>query len=261
VELLALLDGARSELAFVLWYFFTSKYSMTKLDEKRKAIEEFFAYLDSLETSWEKNEHLKEAAIRLSLDPDILITDYRSVASGKKPVRKMDNENKAPKIEETSRLEKEILALLLRFPGFWKKEALLEELSLTHKEIYLLFTFFRDRLRAGEFWKWDELSQVISLLPDELGGLLSGIILEMDEVFLNNTQDGEPEADLENRHYSKLESLVFLHKRERLVVLINKKQKELASAETLEENVDQLSEELTELFAKKHKIDIFLASK
>lgn len=263
IEIMALLDSAKSETAFVLWYFFSFKFNISNIGEKRVAMDEFFAFLDTLEQEWERQDYFSEAAKALKTDVRILSEGYKNYKKGVKTAKR-PQEGVIPQVVKVPRIEKEILALLLRFPAFWQKGVLLDELKLAHQKVYLLFSFFRDRLKAGEFWSWDELSKVVAKLPEELSGLLSEIIIEMDEVFKLESEGINAElteAEQEERFLKKLESLIFMHKRDRLEKEIKIRRQALSAAETMEEDVEQLTSELADLIAAKGKVDIFLSER
>jgi DNA primase len=261
VDILTLLDTAKSEQAFVLWYFFNHKYSLNSITEKRTAIEKFFEYIDDLAQEWEKEDYLKSASKVVGAEFESLKNDFKKFAKtgNVRPIYKEEvlvNDKVRP-------IEKEILSLLLKFPGFWQKEELIEQMQWkrTHKNIFLLYTFFRDRLKAGEFWQWDELNQAMNFLPRELTNLLSEILLEMDKVFSEwEKTRNDDEVGMESFFYKKLQSFIFLHKRDKLVHDINAMQKVLVSAENLQnEDIEEIAEELDKLNSEKTKIEKFLS--
>lgn len=280
-ELLTLLDSARSEVAFILWYFFSFKYNVTVLEEKREAMAGFFEYLTGLEQHWERIDYLGEAASVLQVDKKVLEADFRRALQEKGSTPRYERPPAALEEEERpqkpSPLEMETLGLLLRYPAFWQKKVLLEELELTHKTIYLLFTFFRDRLRAGEFWSWERLSEVMSLLPPELSSALAEIIMRMDGVMENDQESAEggalPEgfgaqnleaeqSQKEEAYSQKLERLIFLHKKERINEKIEILQQRLSVSESLgEDDADELTQEITHSLAERRKIDEFLTKR
>lgn len=262
VDLLALLDTARSEMAFVLWYYFNYKYKISHITEKRTAIENFFEYTGSLSQEWEKDEYIKSAAKVLNIEEQSLKSDYKKYI--KTGHIRQEYAEKQTSREKTPRLEKEILSVLLRFPSFWEKEELLNEMQWTHKNIYLLFSFFRDRLKAGEFWKWTELNHAMTVLPEDLGNLLAEIMIEMEEVFekWQKIQSDDSPEGFEKFFLGKLESLVFLHKKDRVNEEIKEMQARLISAEHMQnEDSDSLMHELQDLINQKSKIDDFLTSR
>jgi|GEM_PF-283220 len=264
VDILTLLDTAKPELAFVLWYFFSHRYSLNSITEKRTAIEKFFEYATGLEQEWEKEDYLKSAAKVIGIDLDALKNDYRNyLKTGSfKPLYQKEEEISVK--EKVPRIEKEVLSLLLKFPGFWQKEDLIDQMQWhrAHKNIFLLYTFFRDRLKAGEFWQWNELNQAVNLLPQELRNLLTEILIEMEEVFTEweNTRKDD-EIALEAFFYRKLQNLIFLHKKQKLVHDIAVMQKTLVSAENLQnDDLDQITEELDKMLSEKSKIEKYLAT-
>jgi len=259
IELLSYIDNAVSELNFILWYFLKHKYNIQKMEEKRSAIKEFFQFASQLKEEWEREDYIKELASIIDTSPILLGKDFKRFLQGHAPVNEESSINESPvQKKDLSRLEKEILALLLRFPAFWEKESLLSEINWVEKEFYLLYIFFRDRLKGGEFWKWKELNSAMIHLPEELGSVLSTIIMELDPVFQNDTG----EENLIQEEYSRrLEKLVMLHKRNKIEQNILKKQKELSTAEKLTgENIEDIAEELNHLILDKIKIDHFLQS-
>lgn len=263
VDLLTLLDTARPELAFVLWYFFSHKFSLNSITEKRTAIEKFFEHTNNLEQDWEKEDYIKSASLVLHIDPEALKSDFRKFGKTGS-LRPVYLKEETPVNEKVPGIEKEILSLLLKFPGFWQKEDLLAEMlwSRSHKNIFLLYTFFRDRLKAGEFWQWTELNQAINFLPQDLKNLLTEILIEMEDIFSEwEKSRKDDEIGMEKYFFRKLQSLIFLHKKDKLTHDINSLQKTLVSAEHLQdENLDEIVEEIDKLISEKSKIDKFLST-
>jgi DNA primase len=255
MDILTLLDTAKSEKSFTLWYFFSHKFNIQTMPGKRSAIESFFEFLLKLEKDWEKEEFINEASAILNIDSNSLKNDFRKFSKTgfvyeEKPV-KQENIEKIPGIE------KEILALLLKYPSFWQRQDLLDELHWTHKSIYLLFIFFRDRLKAGEFWKWDELNQAINILPEELSNILTEIMMEMEEVFINweTSQKNNP-SEAESFFSRKLEHLIYLHKKNKINILLARLQKELEYSEKMQDdNTENLIVEIESALKEKSKIE------
>ena len=262
VDILTLLDTAKSEQAFVLWYFFSHKYSISSITEKRTAIEKFFEYAGTLDQEWEKEDYLKSASKVIGAEYESLKNDYKKFI--KNGTTRTLHKEEVKVNEKVPPIEKEILSLLLKFPGFWQKEELIEQMqwARTHKNIFLLYTFFRDRLKAGEFWQWDELNQAMNLLPQDLTNLLSEILLEMDKIYSEwETMRNNDEIGMESFFYKKLQNFIFLHKRDKLIDDINSTQKELVSAENLQsEEQNQIAEELDKLNHEKSKIEKYLST-
>ena len=263
VELLTILDTAKNEIPFTLWYFFSFKYKIQAIAEKRKAIEAFFAYIRKFSQEWEKKEYIKHSAVLLDVEPPVLWKDFLA-AAGPQPRLSFREETEEVVEErpEASRVEKEILALLLRHPTFWQDTVLLDELDWSSKQIYLLFIFFRDRLRGGEFWQWQELNHVMNLLPDDLSALLSEILIQMDSIFENPDRlSKDDEAESESDYSKKLRRLVMLHKKNRLHRDIEKQKLELKKEEAQNsEYVEEVAERLSDLIAEQTKVQQFLDS-
>jgi len=262
VDILTLLDTAKSELPFTLWYFFNHKYNIASITDKRAAIENYFEYIGNLPQEWEKEDYIKSASKVIGTDHESLKNDYRKFlkTGSVRPVYREEQ----PVTGKVPRIEKEILSLLLKFPGFWQKEELIEEMQweLSHKNIFLLYTFFRDRLKAGEFWQWNELNQALNLLPQELGNLLTEILIEMDEVFLDWAKTrNEDEVDLEKFFYKKFQRSIFIFKRDKVTIAINELHKKLVSAEHFQnEDIEQITKEQDKLLFEKSKIEKYLNS-
>ncbi len=201
-ELLMLLDDARDELSFTLWYFFHHKYNISQLSEKKRAVGDFFAHLDTLSSELERISYLEAAAPVLQIELALLKQDFRQKAKGAIAVspssREKEEVSKAPQV--LNRSEKDIIALLLKYPNLWSKEDdLLKEHHWETENGFLLYSFFRDRFLGGEAWDWDHLTSVINLLPVGLQNDLSGLIIEYEEVFQSEQQVNSTEAEARKR--------------------------------------------------------------
>jgi len=263
-EILSLLDGSRNEVSFVLWYFFTHKYNISQLDQKREAMENFFEYVNKLPAEWEKDEYLKEAAVKLAISIDLVRNDFKKTGSThivlkRKPV---EYEEEVEREYPVSSLEKEILSLLLRHSACWNDKVLLDEVEWSGKESYLLYVFFRDRLRSGEFWKWKDLNKVMNLLPDAgMVRLLSDILFSMETVF-EELEESDDAAFIDKEYSKKLSQLVMLQKKERLEKEIKQKTDDLSNAEKQDpDSVETLAEEVATLLGEKTKVEQFLSSR
>ncbi len=201
IELVSLLDNSQDEMSFSLWYFLKNKYDISEISQKKKCILDFFQYIfETLEQSWEQIEYLSAASKILRIPQKSLLYDFKKFSQSGANQKSIDpNRFPAPSIKVSSRkeskatgikatrMEKDILALLLYFPSYWGEKSLLDKIEWGSMDSHLLFNFFKDRLKAGETWQWEELKQVISILPQNLGDLLSEIILEFDEIIKNQS--------------------------------------------------------------------------
>ena len=190
IDLLAMIDSAKDEMSFVLWYYFSHKHSLNDLEDKKTAISDFFSYVkENVEQLWEQLEFMDGASPILGISPQTLQYDFKKDLKNSlknhtrtlSPVNQMGRRGKqaqsaATGMKKIPTVEKDILAVLLYFPDYWEKEFLLDQVNWSSREMYLLFGFFRDRLKSGEIWKWENLNEVISLLPQELAAVLSEII-------------------------------------------------------------------------------------
>lgn len=263
IDLISLLDNARSELQFVLWYFFTHKFSIENMAQKRQAIQGFFSYVAEFEQNWEKLDYIDKAAELLETDNRVLRKDFGSfaktgnVATAQATVQK----NVTEKMAEITNHEKQVIALLLRFPEFWHKKKLLEEMPWPSEDGYLLFTFFRDRLIAGEVFNWQNLSPVMNILPANLSSLLSGIIIETEPVFEPASKTSSAFTN-ENKHYERmLERLVLQTRLKQVENDYNRYHRRLRQKEKLGEPVDEEEEMLGNLIKEKDKLKTYLSQK
>ncbi|MCX7633909.1 MAG: DNA primase [Turneriella sp.] len=176
---------AKSELQFVLWYFFRFRYNTTELSQKKRALSEFYAFVRTLETELERSEFLRAAAELLQVEKEVLQRDFATEPQKLKPEPqplRIAQAEKAPEQVKAGRQEKEIIALLLRFPELMAEELLLAEIPWQNESAYLLFSFFRDRLKSGEVFRWEDLKNAMQFLPDDLAALLAEIMLDYDPI-------------------------------------------------------------------------------
>jgi len=267
-ELLILIDNAKNELQFILWYFFRFKYNINSLEEKRQAINEFFENIVELEEDWVKQEYIKKAAGFLSIEFNALLKDYlqkektihhKNIPYNTDLNSQTTNENFLEenfdiptslneREKKVPRLEQEILFLLLKHNFLWQKELLINEIKWKHQKMYLLFSFFRDRLKTGETWGWQNLSKTIDILPEELSQILTGLIIEYDEVESSKEVDKEDIIDL-------FSHLIKEHKVITLNMAIAKLKNKLEDEERIQGNqIDELTEKLIVLIEKKNEL-------
>ena len=261
IELLTLIDSAREEPDFVLWYYFSYKYpkeSLKNLEEKKTAILDFFSYLkENVEHLFEQLEFIKLASIFLDISTETLEHDFKKYlekSEGYLTRPQTNQQLKNPITKKTSKIEKDILALLLYFPDYWENEFLLDQVKWSGEDIYLLFSFFRDRLKSGEIWKWENLCEVISLIPNNLAALLSEIIFEFDHVIANQKEE---------KDYSlSLKKMILQNKLNEIEEQITEVKKRLSSQERSQEqfkekegeSLDELTIEFQTLILEKKKV-------
>ena len=199
IDILSILDSSKNELQFILWYFFFHKNNINNMEDKKTAILHFFSYVqDYHEHLWEKLEFIEKSSEILQVSPDVLKHDFKQFMKDQSSFvayRKYDTKKESEK-KSIFRIEKDVLAILLKFPELWENERLLDEMSWSSEEMYLLFYFFNDRLKTGEMWDWDHLNEVISILPENLSALLSGIILEFEPVLEQQKEEKNYSSDL-----------------------------------------------------------------
>jgi len=83
-EMRTMIRDAHSEVRFLTWYYFTHKYNVSDLAQKKRALAEFYEYVRSLETELERDEFLRTAANALQLDVQILRKDFQQPVTGQK---------------------------------------------------------------------------------------------------------------------------------------------------------------------------------
>lgn len=187
-----LVQQAHSEVNFLVWYFFQFKYNIGELSQKKQALVDFYEYVRLLETELERDEFLKTAADALQIDAQILRKDFSTPVAGGKPGGAWLNQPEAAparthtvasKPRPVSKQEKEIIAMLVRFPDLGDEQMLLAEVPWENENAYLLYSFFHDRLRTGEAYTWQNLNTAMQFLPDNLAALLAEIIMDYESAF------------------------------------------------------------------------------
>lgn len=191
-EMRFLVQQAHSEVKFLVWYFFQFKYDIADLPQKKQALADFYEYVRILETELERDEFLKTAAAALQVEVQILRKDFATpVAGGKSGGAWLSQPEPAPvrastvvsKPKPVSKQEKEIIAMLVRFPDLGDEQMLLAEVPWENENAYLLYSFFHDRLRTGEAYTWQNLNTAMQFLPDNLAALLAEIIMDYEAAF------------------------------------------------------------------------------
>ena len=264
-DLLAKLDSAKDEKSFILWYLFSQLYDITDLSEKRKAIQQFFEFLKTIKEEWLLTEYLTEAAKTLNAKPQALNNDFNSFNSGNLQSNSLQSTQKVYKGERSKPEnltkvpydEKEIVGILLRFPELWQLEITSLEIDWQSNDAYLIFSFFHDRIQSGELWSWASLTSLSLQLPQSLQAKLSGIIIEMDQVFDKNLEFLTGKERKEGEYYDKQLKLLFInHKIKDITRNQQELQKILISSETVSDNeAEKLSIEIGVLMKEKQKYE------
>ena len=256
IDLLATLDSAKDEISFILWYFFSFRYNVSIFNQKKEAIESFFEFLKSLPDNWQKDEYLKNAASAIAGDYESLKKDFTLFQKkGTAQIRKL-NEKEDEKVIKKTRvltIEKEILSLLLRFPELWEQTNILSEIEWVNENIYLLFSFFRDRIKTGEVWSFENINKAITLLSGELSSALSGIIIEFEE----SLEELSIMKDEQNNNFlvKIFEKLMLRHKETTISKSIHDMKEKLSFEEsTGSQKTEDITNELGCLLEEKKKI-------
>jgi DNA primase len=242
---------AHSEVKFLLWYLFSFQHNTVDLAQKKRALAEFYDYVRILETELERDEFLRAAASALSVDVQILRKDFSASGQSERAggsfiaanTRSHQQFAQPQKPEAASKQEKEIIALLLRFPELGSEELLLGEIPWENEAAYLLYSFFHDRLKTGEAYNWQNLNSAMEFLPDQLAALLAEIAMEYEAVF--DTPEGLTPTDAKR----KLQQLVRTLALQSLDKRIRERQEEIDRKERLGVDVEEL------LLAQQHDID------
>ncbi|MBS0619726.1 MAG: DNA primase [Spirochaetes bacterium] len=241
-ELRFLMQQAHSEVKFLVWYFFVFKHNTADLAQKKKALAEFYEYVRALETELERDEFLKTAANALQLDIQILRKDFTTpTQAGKSAGGWLAAENTArekitapEKPKAVRKQEKEIIALLLKYPDLASEQLLLAEIPWESETAYLLYSFFHDRLRTGEAYNWTNLTSAMQFLPDNLSSLLAEIMLDYEAAF----ESGEAMAI--NDAKRTLGQLVRTLVLQSLDARVRERQSEIDRQEKLGADIDEL---------------------
>ncbi|MDH5718001.1 MAG: DNA primase [Spirochaetia bacterium] len=257
-DLLSLLDNAKEEISFIIWYFFSYKFNISIFDEKKKAILTFFEFLLTLKENWQRDEYIEKTSKAIEINSQSLKKDFNLFNKNQTKNIKSENlylsEDKPIKNNSrTDKIEKEIIGILLKFPELWEKKELIQEILWQNEKNFLLFSFFRDRIKTGEAWDWQIIGNAVSVLPNELSSLLSGFIIELEPMLEDlSTAKAENPKD----YLSKtLEKLVSLHKNNILSKEILVLKKELALKENTEDDdADDILLKLDLKLAQKKKI-------
>lgn len=204
VELFELLDSAKSELDFFIWYFFQYKNDSGNFNGGRKAIEDLFQFLRlEVSSEFEVSSFLKSAAKIVEVDVKVLEKDFRhGLQNAHATFSKKEYQKQQTKIpfSSSSRTDREILALLLWEPTLWKENVLLNDHAWNSQESVLMYGFLRDRLQSGEVFSWNNITQAIHSLPQELSSFLAGISIEFEDDLLMQKKSPEKKGvDLQNR--------------------------------------------------------------
>lgn len=239
-EMRTLIRDAHSEVRFLVWYFFTHKHHVSDLAQKKKALVEFYEYVRALETELERDEFLRAAATALQVDIQILKKDFQTPGQGNKPAAAWVQPVSEPalpppaKIKPVSKQEKEIIALILKFPELGEEQMLLGEIPWENENAYLLYSFFHDRLKSGEAYSWENLNSAMQFLPEKLSALLAEIIMDYEEAFGEKNEIVLADA---KRHLSQLvRTLVVQAIDDRIAV----RQKEITRLDNAGGDVEEL---------------------
>jgi len=241
-EMRFLLLQAHSEIKFLMWYLFSFKFNTVELSQKKKALAEFYDYVRLLETELERDEFLRAAASDLSIDVQILRKDFTAFAQFAKPAGGFipvtdiayQESRHTHKPKAVSKQEKEIIAMLLRFPELANEELLLAEIPWESETAYLLYSFFHDRLKTGEAYNWQNLNTAMEHLPDNLAALLAEIVMDYETAF------EKPEAIRPEEAKRNLQQLVRSSVLQSLDKRIRQRQEEIARRERMGADVEEL---------------------
>ncbi len=241
-EMRFLVSQAHSEVKFLIWYIFAFKYNTSDLSQKKKALSDFYEYVRILETELERDEFLRAAASALAVDVQILRKDFSAPTQAGKPVggliaaeaKAREQASPPQKPKPVSKQEKEIIAMLLRFPELGNEEMLLGEIPWENETAYLLYSFFHDRLRTGEAYNWQNMSSAMEFLPDHLAALLAEIVMDYEAAFDNPEALSPGDAKRNLQHLVRTLAIQALDKR------IRQRQEEIARRERLGADVEDL---------------------
>jgi len=237
-EMRGLIRDALSEVQFIIWYYFTHAYNTSDLAQKKKALGEFYEYVRSLETELERDAFISAAAATLSVGKEILLKDFSQgpKASGGfiAPKPEFTRAPVATKPKPVSKQEKEIIALILKYPELGSAELLLGEIPWENETAYLLYSFFSDRLKTGEAYNWENLNSAMQFLPDQLAALLAEIMMDYETAFTGENQLGIEDIKRSLNQLVKTLAVQAIDQR------IAARQKEIARLDQAGADVDEL---------------------
>ncbi|MFO1479266.1 MAG: DNA primase [Turneriella sp.] len=241
-EMRFLVSQAHSEVKFLIWYTFAFKYNTSDLSQKKKALADFYEYVRILETELERDEFLRAAASALAVDAQILRKDFSAPTQAGKPAggfiaaeaKAREQASQPQKPKPVSKQEKEVIAMLLRFPELGNEEMLLAEIPWENETAYLLYSFFHDRLKTGEAYNWQNLNSAMEFLPDHLAALLAEIVMDYEAAF------DDPEVLSPADAKRNLQQLVRSLAVQALDKRIRDRQEEIARRDRLGADVDDL---------------------
>lgn len=239
-EMRTLIRDAHGEVRFVVWYFFFFKHNTADLTQKKKALAEFYEYMRTLETELERDEFLKTASATLGVDKAILQKDFGAPvkAAGAwinpQPEAREATAKVYQKPKAVGKQEKEIIALLIKFPELGDAELLLEEIPWENETAYLLYSFFHDRLKTGEAFNWDNLNSAMEFLPDSLSALLAEIMMDYETAFSATSELTSTDA---RRHLAQLVRTLMLQSLDQRIA---ERQKEIVQRDGRGADVEEL---------------------
>lgn len=173
-EILLLLDQAKDELEFILWYFFEFKYDMKDLFAKKQALREFFQYISSFREEFEKEAYLKSAAEFLNIQPESLIKDFK-----RGNVSLIREERTTKKQNDLRKKEIGVLLLLLTYPELLGEEATLEYFFPKEEDVQKLYQYLLDRYHQGDIIKLQSLTELFHVFQTEhMHGFLAELGLD-----------------------------------------------------------------------------------
>jgi len=244
-EMRFLVQQAHSEVKFLVWYFFQFKYNIADLPQKKQALADFYEYVRILETELERDEFLTTAAGALQIDVQILRKDFSTpVQPGKtagawlEPVEKPINQTspREQKAKAVNKQEKQIIALLIKYPELIDQEMLLNSAIWQSDHAYLLFSFFHDRAKSGEIFSRNNLSSVLTQMPEDMRNLLSEIDFKDLEVI-----DGEMDVSPAKAR-AALRLAVSIMQEEHLTAELNRILAQVKQQEALGKDFSELEE-------------------
>lgn len=245
-DLLLLMDNARDELSFVLHYFF-SNLDNASLATKRESIEKFFEFITLLPDSWEQHEYLKSAAKVLNIPVENLQKDFLKKDSASSSAQKETPAFVGGIEEELTRVERELLAILLQFYNLWQEEALISRFKWKTQSGYLLYSFFKDRESRGEVFPLEQLRDLFQQLPHELTGPAATVADSADEFIKSEVTEAKAK--------NIIQRLVAVSNIEELEAEIKSKQELLRKSEQIDETseIEELTVEIAVLIKEKKK--------
>lgn len=253
-ELMLLIDNAKTDLDFLLWYCTKYKSNTMTPDGKRKCIEYFFTYVQEISAEWEKEHFIEQLSVNMfGKISESLWFDFKSF---KKIIpantivfsKKLDLDNKM------SRNELEVLSIIIRFPNLLHHSVFDQRVVWNHAHAEVLFLFLYKKIIDKKETEIN-IHKLGEFLTPELFASLTQVIV-MDNIFLEKEEYLKKNEIIPQDYYlDRLEVLLKHQQIDYLQVEVKRLQSTLATSGPTEYNsiINQITEDLKKINHLKYK--------